>query len=95
MLREARPGQQHYGAVSIWQRRRASNRTIKPLHRLGCVAMLLAVLQGGLRWTQAVAEEQAGRQVLGDTEVAWDTRDASAWVKDSHYRRVSYDTGIG
>ena len=45
MLREARPGQQHYRAVSIWQSWRASSCTIRPLHRLGCVAMLLAALQ--------------------------------------------------
>lgn len=44
--------------------------------------MLLATLQGGLLWAQSDADEQAVRQVLVDREVAWDTRDASAWVND-------------
>ena len=44
--------------------------------------MLIVALQGGLLWAQSVADEQAVRQVLVDREVAWNTRDASAWVKD-------------
>ena len=68
---------------SIWQRWRASNRTIKPLRHLSGAVMFLAALQGGLLWTQSVADEQAVRQVLVHREVAWNTRDASAWVMDS------------
>lgn len=76
--REARPDQ----AVNIRQRRSAFNRATSHLHILGCAAMLLATLHGGLLWAQSVADEQAVRQVLVDREVAWNTRDASAWVKD-------------
>ena len=78
MLREARPDQ----AVNVWQRRRGSNRTIKPLRLLSKAIMFLTALRGGVLWAQSVADEQAVRQVLVDREVAWNTRDASAWVKD-------------
>ena len=44
--------------------------------------MFLTALQGGLLWAQSVADEQAIRQILVDREVAWNSRDASAWVKD-------------
>ncbi|MDE0001792.1 MAG: hypothetical protein OXQ29_03765 [Rhodospirillaceae bacterium] len=44
--------------------------------------MLLAALPGGLLWAQGVAEEQTVCQVLVDREAAWNTRDATAWVKD-------------
>lgn len=44
--------------------------------------MFLTALPGGLLWAQSVTDEQAVRQVLEDREVAWNTRDASAWVKD-------------
>ena len=75
-------GQQHYRAVSVWQRWRASNRTIRPLRILGCAAMFLTALLGSPLWAQSVADEQAVRQILVDREVAWNARDASAWVKD-------------
>ncbi len=76
------PGQQHNRAVSIWQLLRVISRTIKPLCLLSSAVMFLAALQGGELWAQSVADEQAVRQVLVDREVAWNTRDASAWVKD-------------
>ena len=77
-LWEARPDQ----AVNIRQRPRASNRTIKPLRPLSGAIMFLMAVQGGLLWAQSDADEQAVRQVLADRELAWNTRDASAWVKD-------------
>ena len=82
MLREAGPGQPHYRAASIRQRRRASHRAGKLLRLLSSAVMLLAALQGGLLWAQSAADEQAVRQVLADREAAWNTRDASAWIKD-------------
>ncbi len=44
--------------------------------------MILAVPSGGLLWAQSVADEQAVRRILTDREQAWNTRDATAWVKD-------------
>ena len=81
-ISQSRVLQQHYRAVSVWQRWRMCNRTIRPLRVLGCAAMFLTALQGGLLWAQSVADEQAVRQILVDREVAWNSRDASAWIKD-------------
>ena len=68
--------------MSVWQRWRACNRTIRPLRVFGGGALFLAALPGGLLWAQSVADEKVVRQVLVDREVAWNSRDASAWVKD-------------
>ena len=64
VLREAHTGQQLYRAVTIWLRSRASDRTIRPLHRLGCVAMLLAALQGGLLWARRGPERGCATLVV-------------------------------